>query len=278
MGSALVFQSNQRKKFMKLSTIPASIQILGRGILASALLTTCVNAADTSPETPASNPTTQGSGAARLSGNSETEPATSKPYEHGDRSTQPLTAQAFLKAAAEGNAAEIALADVAERKAQNPEVKQLATLIRKDHQQAAEQLQPVAQAHGVVTSQTLDAKHQKIVDRFQQMSAVKFDQEYTKDMLKDHVKDISKYEKAAQQIKETDVQQYAQNTLPTLRQHLQHAQQAALAAGVDQATISSILRKSSDSMGGTSDEQEEQSGSSQPETEIHPPQGPASIP
>jgi hypothetical protein len=35
-----------------------------------------------------------------------------------------------------------------------------------------------------------------------------------------------------------------------------------VAVGVDQSTISSILKKSSDAMGGTSDDQEKQSGGS----------------
>jgi putative membrane protein len=260
------------------------IQILGRGILASALLTACaVNAAEPSPETPASNPNQKGSGASRLSGNSESEPAGSKSYETSSqaRSSQPITAQSFLKDALEGNSAEVALAQVAERKAQSQELKQFAQTLRKDHQQANQQLQPIAQAHGVTVNQSLDTKHQKKLERFQQMSGSEFDKEYAKDMLKDHQKDISLYERAAQ-LTETDVQQYAQKTLPTLRQHLQHAQQTAVAVGVDQATISAILKQSPDAMGGTSENQDRESGSSsdspKPRSNIQAPQGTTTTP
>jgi len=189
-----------------------------------------------------------------------------------------MNAQSFLKEAAAGNTAEVALAQVAERKSQSPEIKQLAEMIRKDHQQANQQLLPLAQAHGLSVNQPLDSKHQKKLEHFQQMSGNEFDKEYAKDMLKDHVKDISKYEQAAQQITESDVQQYAYNTLPALRRHLQHSEQAALAVGVDQTTITSIMKKSPDAVGGTSDYQEKQSGGStpnqKPRSNTTAPQGP----
>lgn len=270
---------------MKLSMIPKCTKFLGTGVLTAALLTAgAVRAAEPSPETPASNPTTKGSGAARLSGNSETQPPGSKGYESSssDMDSHSLTAKSFLKEAVEGNLAEVALAEVAARKAQNPQVKQLAQMLQQDHRKANQQLEPIAQAHGISMNQSLEAKHQKKLDRFQQLSGSEFDKEYTKDMLKDHQKDIAKYERAAQQIQESDVQQYAQTTLPKLRQHLQHAQQAALAAGIDQSTITSILNKSPESVGGTSEQQEKETGSSssqeQPQPQVPQSQAPTPTP
>jgi len=261
--------------------LPKCTKVLG-GILALTLLTSgALSAAEPSYETPAGNPTTQGSGGARLSGNSESLGSESKSAQSSSSEMKPLTAKSFLKEAVEGNSAEVALAEVAARKAQNPQVKQLAQMLQKDHQQANQQLQPIAQAHGVSVNQPLESKHQKKLERFQKLSGSEFDKEYTKDMLKDHQKDISKYERAAQQIQEADVQQYAQTTLPKLRQHLQHAEQAALAAGIDQSTITSILKQSPESMGGTSEQQEKQSGSSsqvQPQPNIPQGQGPTQNP
>jgi putative membrane protein len=232
---------------MKLKIRFNTLSRLSGGVTMSALLLAAVaNAADT----PATSQTTKGSGAARLSSNSE---------EAGDvdAMTQPADAKAFVRRAMEGNAAEIALAQVAERKTQNAELKQLAQMIRKDHEQANQQLQSLAQSHGVAVS-TSTEKHQKKIDTMEKLSGSEFDQEYAKDMLKDHHKDIAMYERAAKNLKETDVQQYAQSTLAKLRQHLQHAQQAARAVGVDQATISS-LSKPHDAMGGTADDTLERS-------------------
>jgi putative membrane protein len=239
---------------MKKNSTIKMIYIFNRGLLASAVLSVCTALA---ADTPATTQNTQGSGASRLSSNAE-EANTDAAIGSG----KTLDAKSFLKEAIEGNSAEIALAEVAERQAQSSEVKEFAKMIRQDHQKANQKLQPLAQAHGVAINQSLDAKHQKKLDRFQKLSGSEFDKEYAKDMLKDHQKDISKYEKAAKQLTETDVQQYAQSTLPTLRQHLQHAQHTAQAVGVDQDTISSIMKKSSDSMGGSVDSSEKAVGGS----------------
>lgn|GEM_PF-887406 len=230
-----------------------TLQKFGCAILASSVL---VAGATFAADTPATSPNTQGAGAAQLSGNSE---------EADSKSTvgsaeMPKDAKSFLKDAIEGNSAEVALAQVAERKAQSAEVRQFAQMLRRDHERANQQLQPIAQAHNVSLNQSLDSKHQKKLDRLQKLSGTEFDKEYATEMLKDHQKDIQKYEHASRNITESDVKQYVDSTLPKLRQHLQHAQHAAVAAGVDNATISSIMKKS-DSMGGTQDKSEKVEGS-----------------
>jgi len=237
-----------------------TLQQVGRGILASAVIATGVAQA---ADTPSTSQTTQGSGASRLSGNTEESDAGTTGADSmggSEKRGMPKDAKAFLQDAIEGNSAEIALAQVAERKAQSSEIRQYAQMIRKDHEQANQQLQPIAQAHGVSASQTLDSKHQKKLDRMQKLSGTEFDKEYATEMLKDHQKDIARYEHASQNLKENDIRQYAQTTLPKLRQHLLHAQHAAHAVGVDSATISSILKKS-DAMGGSEGKPEKSTGS-----------------
>lgn len=230
---------------MKSFAVSKSLKSITRGLVASAVLTTlAINAADT----PASSRNAKGSGASKLSGNTE-------------EATTSRDAESFLREAMEGNVAEVALAEVAEQKSQNPDVKQFAQMIRKDHQEANRQLQPIAQAHGVSMPQSLDSKHQKKRDHFQSLSGSEFDKEYATDMLKDHQKDISRYEKAAQELKETDVQQYAQATLPKLRQHLQHAVHTAQSVGVEQSAISAVLKKTPDAMGGVGETMEKSSDS-----------------
>jgi putative membrane protein len=169
-------------------------------------------------------------------------------------------ATSFLNEAIEGNSSEIALAEIAQRKAQNSQVKQLASMIHKDHEKANKQLKPIAQAHGVSINETLDSKDHSTLERFQKLSGTEFDKAYVTDMLKDHQKDIGKYQTAARTLQETDLKNYAQNTLPTLQKHLQHAKQAAQAIGMDQSAISSIINKTPGAVGGTSDNTEIQTG------------------
>ncbi|MGN6552790.1 MAG: DUF4142 domain-containing protein [Verrucomicrobiota bacterium] len=256
---------------MKLLIKQKSVQIFGQGLIVSALLSSGVAyAADSSSQ--GLEPTTKGAGASELSGNSENEAG-----EHSSQAeaAHPKDAKSFVREALEGNSAEIALAEVAERKAQNPEVKQLAQTIRQDHRQANEKLQPIAQSHGISVNQPLESKHQKKLERFQKLSGSQFDQEYAKDMLKDHVKDISEYQRATQQIQQQDVKQYAQETLPTLRKHLQQAEAAALSAGVDQSTITSLTKGRSSAVGGTGESEEQESGTVKP---YQAPQSPKSTP
>ena len=60
----------------------------------------------------------------------------------------------FIKDASLGNQSEITMAQLAQQKAQNSEVKDLAQMIQQDHQQAQAKLQNIAQAHGVALDQT----------------------------------------------------------------------------------------------------------------------------
>jgi putative membrane protein len=152
-------------------------------------------------------------------------------------------AKEFLKDAAQANQTEIAMANVAEGKSQNTQVKDLARMLRTDHEQNYAQLQSIAQAHGITLDPSLDMLNQHEVNRLQKANDAEFDREYTKVMLKDHVKCIKRFDKAGADIEEQDVKQYAQNTLPALRHHLQKSEEAARAAGVDDSTISSILKE-----------------------------------
>jgi len=154
----------------------------------------------------------------------------------------------------------VALAEVAQRKSDSPEVKQFAEMMKTQHTEANQQLQPLAQARGISINQSLDPKHQQKVEKFQKLGGNEFDQEYAKAMLRDHQKNIALYERAAQQLQDPDVRRYAQNTLPKLQQHLQHAEQTARSVGIDQTTITSILHESPDAMGGAVDKSERHSG------------------
>jgi putative membrane protein len=152
-------------------------------------------------------------------------------------------AKEFLQDAAQANQTEIAMANIAETKSLNSTVKELARMIRSDHQQNYAQLQQIAQNYLLVLDSSLNWMNQRAVNRLQEKSDLDFDKDYTKVMLKDHVKCIKRFDKAVTEIKEPDVLAYAQSTLPALRKHLRHSEAAARAVGVDEATISSILKE-----------------------------------
>ena len=171
-------------------------------------------------------------------------------------------ATSFIKEASEGNQAEIALAQLAQQKAQNPEIKSLAEMIQTDHQQSQDKLQTIAQAHGVTLDQGLTWSEKREQGKLEKLSGADFDQQYAKDMLEDHVKDLNAFQKAEGQLQETDLKQFAQENITAMQKHLQHAEMAAKAVGVDQATISSITSKAP-AMGGTGEHPEMGHGAGQ---------------
>jgi len=152
------------------------------------------------------------------------------------------------------------MAQLAEQKSQNPEVKNLAQMIQRDHQQAQDKLQTLAQAHGITLDQNLSSSHRRAQEKLAKLNGADFDQQYTKDMMEGHVAAIKKFQKASQQIEDADVKQYAQNCLPTLETHLNHSEVAARASGVDQATITSITKSLPPAVGGTGENQENGKG------------------
>src|SRR5438105_3589533 len=84
----------------------------------------------------------------------------------------------FIKEASAGNQSEIALAQLAQSKAQNPEVKNLAEMIQKDHQQAQEKLQTIAQAHSVTLDTTPSWTQRRAQSKLEKLSGAEFDQQY----------------------------------------------------------------------------------------------------
>jgi putative membrane protein len=151
-------------------------------------------------------------------------------------------AKEFLQFAAQADQTEIAMADVAQARSQNTTIKELAEMMRSDHQKDYVQVQSMAQKHMIALDASLSSMNERAVTHLQKVNAPDVDRDYARVMLKDHVKAITTFDKAVAQLDQPDVTQYAQSTLPILRKHLQHTEIAARSAGVDEATISSILK------------------------------------
>jgi len=79
-------------------------------------------------------------------------------------------AKEFMQDAAQANQTEIAMAKVAEARSQNTAVKELAKMMRTDHQQNYDLLQVMAQNHLFVLDSTLNSMNQRAVNRLQASS------------------------------------------------------------------------------------------------------------
>jgi putative membrane protein len=151
-------------------------------------------------------------------------------------------AKVFLREAAQANLTEIAMANAADGKSENTEVKGLAQMVRGDCQINYAQLLIVAQACGVSPDNSPDWLNQREVNHLQAANPVDFDRDYAKAILKEHVKSIQRFEKASADVVEMQVNKYAQNSLSTLRRELRRSEEVARDIGVDESTITAILR------------------------------------
>jgi putative membrane protein len=117
--------------------------------------------------------------------------------------------------------AEIALSQLALRRATSNEVKQYAQRMIRDHSQANARLTQLARQKRVTLPTQLDAKHQAIRAQLEQLSGERFDQEYMMAMENDHALATALFQNGARQAQDRDVKAFASTTLPKVQGHLQ---------------------------------------------------------
>lgn len=132
--------------------------------------------------------------------------------------------QQFVQKAAQGGMMEVRLGEVASQKAMSPQVKELGSMMVKDHSKANNELKDLAGKKGFALSTELESKHQSTVDRLGKLSGEEFDKAYVNEMVSAHKKDVDLFEKAAKSADDADLKAWAGKTLPTLQGHLQHVQ------------------------------------------------------
>jgi len=130
----------------------------------------------------------------------------------------------FVEKAALGGQYEVDMGNAAQQKASNDEVKRFAERMVTDHTKADDQLKQAADSQGILAPAKLDEKHQKEMQKVEKASGAKFDQAYMRDMISDHKQAIALYEKEAKSGKDSAIKSYAEQTLPTLKEHLQMAE------------------------------------------------------
>ncbi len=137
----------------------------------------------------------------------------------------------FMKEAAEGGMAEVALGKLAVEKASNSEVKKFGQRMVDDHTKANNELKQLASQKNVTLPQDLSAKDKAMKAKLENLSGEQFDQSYMKGMVKDHKKDVSDFRRESTSAKDPDVKKFASQTLPTLEEHLKQAESIAKPAG-----------------------------------------------
>ena len=158
--------------------------------------------------------------------------------------------ESVLKHSAKMNMATEKFAELANEKAQNPQLKQYAQKLSQDHKQSQQELEKLAQKHNVTLPTTVDEKCKEEIARLQALSGEEFDREFAKGAVEGHAMAMAHLQQASSAATDTDVRQYTQSLLAKVREHQRQGREIARAVGVDQTTITSLERKAQDSVGG----------------------------
>lgn len=133
---------------------------------------------------------------------------------------------AFLKQAAENGHAEVEASKLAETQASSPKVKAFAKQMIEDHTKAGKELSSLAASKGVDVPAEPSLAQKAKLKLLGTSEGQKFDVKYADQFGVDaHEDTVKLFEKAASQTKDADVKAWAAKTLPTLKQHLDHAKE-----------------------------------------------------
>ncbi len=129
---------------------------------------------------------------------------------------------------AQGNMAEIETGKLALEKSQNPEVKKFAQQMIDDHTSALQELRTLAQTKGVTLPDGTDMKHKTMAATMKVMNGNGFDAHYMRSAgVNDHQNTVQLLQKIQKNAKDADFKAMATKMLPTVRHHLQMAEQTA---------------------------------------------------
>ena len=141
---------------------------------------------------------------------------------HAQSSKASKADDSFLKEAMQGDMAEVKMGQLAQQKGANDNVKRFGQTLESDHSQNLEKAKSVAQGMGITPPESVNAEQKASYDKLNKLSGEQFDKEFAHHMVQDHRKDISTFEKESK--KSGSVANFAQETLPVLKKHLEMAE------------------------------------------------------
>jgi putative membrane protein len=143
----------------------------------------------------------------------------------GSTSIHGATDEQFIKTMANGGLMEVEAGKLAAARAANPEVKKFGQMMVTDHSKSNEKLKALADTRKVDLPKTPDAEKKAEKAKLEAQSGPAFDAAYMDAMVKAHQKTVSLLEDQLKNGKDATIRHFAQETLPTVKRHLETAQQ-----------------------------------------------------
>jgi putative membrane protein len=162
--------------------------------------------------------------------------------QQGEFTQKPKTPQEFVQFASETDLAEINLGRLAAQRGGSAAVKKFGDQMVTDHSKSNAKLLQIANKKQLRPASEMDAKHRELADKLAKMNADEFDRTYMTEMVKGHKMVAGVFQAQAESGTDTDLKNFAAEIVPTIRQHLQMAEQ-----------ISGQLKGGAGKAGGTTD-------------------------
>jgi putative membrane protein len=134
--------------------------------------------------------------------------------------------QDFVSKVAVSDMFEIESSKMAQQKTRNSSIADFAKMMVSDHGKTSRQLMSLTGGlKGVEVPKAMDAEHKQKLDQLKKAAANQFDAQYKAAQIEGHEKAVALFESYSQSGDAAEIKKFAQDTLPKLREHLQHAQQ-----------------------------------------------------
>jgi putative membrane protein len=144
-----------------------------------------------------------------------------------DDPQEPITPNRFVLKVSGAGIAEVAFAKMAAQKANSEDVRKFAQMLMDDHTKANKKLAQIAETKQIPIAREMEPKHQEKERKFSELTGAAFDREYVTSMVKSHEDSISLFTKFSETATDADLKAFANETLPTLKEHLKMAKELA---------------------------------------------------
>lgn len=130
----------------------------------------------------------------------------------------------FLLAAAENGTLEIQAGKLAAEKAASQHVKRFADMMVQAYSRVNDSLLLLAGANGVELSMAPSGEGQQLLEKLRGLSGAEFDKTYSEELRKAHRAAVQRFDTAARTASDPQIQAFAQEQLPAMRDHMRVAQ------------------------------------------------------
>jgi putative membrane protein len=117
---------------------------------------------------------------------------------------------------------EVELGELAATNGMRDDVKNFGQMMVKDHTAINDDLKTLAAQKGVTLPDSLDAKHQVMVDKLTVLTGSEFDDAYINGMIKAHQKDAKAFKAEAAATQDADIKSFLDKSIPIVEAHLEH--------------------------------------------------------